>query len=205
MNRPDTTNPASSTRRRLCGPLIAALAVVLCHATDLPAQCTIDFDDQPDGAMITTQYVADCGVHFAGTAGDPPPQVYDYGAQDIGRILHSHDWYAPIRVRFVQPHNYLIDRPVTYIEFDSPTGDNDLLEVRIFDANGTEIASYSSTVGSPETVVFDLGGPVAASMLIDDRNGTAFTVDNLTAAIEPPIFRGRFESGDTSRWSATVN
>ncbi len=64
----------------------------------------IGFEEFPSGTEITTQYLS-CSVIFAGDGTDPPPLIYDYGPGVIGRILHSHDWYAPMVVSFVEPTN----------------------------------------------------------------------------------------------------
>lgn len=182
--------------------LVAVLVTAIGTGTVL-AQCTIDFEDQSDGTPIAIQYRF-CGVVFSGDAGDPPPKIFDYGPDDIGKILHSYDWYSPMVLKFVDSGNLVDPDPVAYIEFDNPASDGDILHVEVFAVDGSLIGSHTSTIGSPETVTFNFGQPIAARMVVDDEFDTAFTVDNLTLADEPPIFRGRFESGETSRWSGTV-
>jgi hypothetical protein len=107
-------------------------------------------------------------------------------------------------VSFVNPANASQYRPVSFIKFDNPVDVGDILHVEVYDADDTLIGTYDSTLGSPETVVFDLGGPVGAYMIVDDRFETAYTVDEIIVLDEPPVFIDGFESGNTDRWSEAV-
>ena len=183
---------------------VIAFAVSMAGGGWVAADCEIGFEGFPGGTEITTQYLS-CGVIFAGDGADPPPLIYDYGAGPTGKILHSHDWYAPMVVSFVEPTNRNQYRPVARIEFDSPAEDGDLVLVVVYDVNGVPVTSYVSPSQGPETIIIDLGAPVAAFMTIDDISLTAYTVDNLKVFLSSSlIFMDGFESGGTFQWSTAL-
>jgi hypothetical protein len=163
----------------------------------------IDFEGYPSGTPITDQYVS-YGVLFSGyPPGDPTPVTFDYGSSSYGSVLISHDWFAAMRVDFVDPLNPSLFLPVSHIEFDNPIDSEvDYIVVEVFDAGGLLLYSYTSA--SPERVVIDLGAYVAAYMILDDGGGTAYVIDNLETDSPVPLFADGFESGDTGAWSGTV-
>jgi hypothetical protein len=70
---------------------------------------------------------------------------------------------------------------------------------------GTTLASYASPTPGPETIIIDLGAPVAAFMIVDDYSSTAYSIDNLKVFLSTStIFRDGFESGYPYQWSSTV-
>jgi hypothetical protein len=173
-------------------------------------ECEAQFN-YPTGTQIAYQY-GSCGFIFEGVGGDPPPETYNYGAHP-GSILHSHDWYSPLLVRFINPAKPNFYRPVARIEFDNPI-EQDLVYVEVFDSNDQILTTYITTnaprdVGDPvERVVIDVGEPLAAYMIIYDgedtgNTGYAYTVDNLSTWLTSSLFTDGFESGDASVWSAT--
>ena len=183
---------------------VIAFAVSMAGGGWVAADCEIGFEEFPSGTEITTQYLS-CGVIFAGDGTDPPPSIYDYGSGTIGRILHSHDWYAPMVVSFVEPTNQNQYRPVARIEFDNLSPDGDLVVVTVYDVNGMTLATYASPNPGPETIIFDFGAPVIAFMIVDDISSTAYTVDNLKVFLSTStIFRDGFETGNPYQWSTTV-
>jgi hypothetical protein len=163
----------------------------------------IDFEGYPSGTLITDQYLS-YGVLFSGyPPGSPSPMTYDYGPGSYGSVLTSYDWFSAMRVDFVDPLNPSLFLPASHIEFDNPIDSEvDYILVEVFDAGGLLLYSYTSA--SPERVVIDLGAYVAAYMILDDSQTTAYVIDNLETDSPVPLFADGFESGDTGAWSVTV-
>ena len=152
---------------------------------------TIDFEDYPSDTVITNQYLS-LGVLFSGAAGDPPPRIYDY-VGGYGRVLRSHDWYAPMVISFVDPGNPNNYSPVSYIAFDNPVDSEvDYIAVNVYDQNDGLVYQYLST--SPEYVVINLGSAIAAYMVLDDAQNTAYIIDDLT-------FEGGVTAVEAGTWS----
>ena len=71
---------------------------------------------------------------------------------------------------------------------------------------GTTLASYASPTPGPETIIIDLGAPVAAFMIVDDYSSTAYSIDNLKVFLSTStIFMDGFETGNPYQWSTTVH
>lgn len=139
---------------------------------------TVTFNEYPIGTQITNQYLS-MGVLFSGVGGNPPPEVYDFGSSSYGRVLISHNWYDGILIKFVEPLDSTVYRPVSSISFDNPiTEEVDYITVKIYNTNDSLLFTYTSA--SPERVEINLGNPVGAYMILDDSAGTAYVVDNLT-------------------------
>ncbi len=191
--------------------LVASL-VAMTGVCAFAVECEVRFD-HPTGAQITNQYVP-CGFIFEGLGTDPPPETYEYEGFP-GTILHSHDWYSPMVVRFVDPAQPSAVRPVARIEFDNPIP-VDLVQVEVFDSNDQVLATHLTAGTRPseepvERIVIDVHAPLAAYMVIFDGTpgdsgwfGPAYTIDNLSTSLTSSFFEDGFESGDTSAWSTTV-
>lgn len=189
---------------------LTAFLVAMTGVYASAVECEARFD-YLTGTQIAYQYVS-CGFIFEGVGGDPPPETYNYGTHP-GSILHSHDWYSPLLVRFINPAKPNFYRPVARIEFDNPIS-QDFVYVEVFDSNDQVLTTYMTAavrnVGDPvERVIIDLGEPLAAYMIVydgtDDGNfGVAYTFDNLSTSLTSSLFADGFESGDTTAWTATL-
>jgi hypothetical protein len=137
---------------------------------------TINFEAYTSGTEITDQYYEE-GAQFSGV-GTGSPQVFDYGPGPLGKVLISPTWFDPIRVDFVDTTTGLSTQLVQKIELLNPVDTEiDYIKIDIYDASDNLLQSYTST--SPEEVSIDLGSPLAAYMILDDDQGTAYVVDNI--------------------------
>jgi hypothetical protein len=137
---------------------------------------TINFDPYASGTEIIDQYFEE-GAQFSGV-GTTAPQVYDYGIGSWGKVLISPTWFDPIRIDFVDTITGLSTQLVQKIELLNPIDSEvDYIKIDIYDASDNLLQSYTSA--SPEEVSIDLGSPLAAYMILDDDQGTAYVVDNI--------------------------
>lgn len=136
---------------------------------------TINFTPYATGMIINNQYQSE-GVIFSGYNGSGDPEVYDYTGE-LGKILHSDDWYNPIRLNFVDTINGSSYFLAKKIEFDNPINtETDYISINVYDSLDNLIRHYLSE--SPEHIVLNFDMPVAAYMVLDDSSHTAYIVDN---------------------------
>jgi len=148
------------------------------------ANDTITFNNLSDGTIVTDQYQIN-GVIFSGYKGSTPPVVYDYSPKySYGKILHSDDWFNPLRINFVDPINVSEYHPAKRIEFDnvvdsiiSQNLEVDYISIDVYDSMNVLIYHYLSS--SPEHVVLNFDNPRAAYITIDDSANTSFALDNI--------------------------
>lgn len=149
---------------------------------------TITFNEYPTGTKITNQYLCK-GVLFSGVGNDPPPEIYDYSSR--GRVLHSHNWYDGILIKFVDPLDSTVFRQVSSISFDNPTDEQlDYITVEVYSVDKELLFTYTSA--SPERVEINLCAPVCAYMVLDDSANTAYAIDNLAFNVTPVGVKDHF-------------
>jgi len=138
---------------------------------------TIDFEGYPSNSEITDQYLSN-GAIFSGYNGSGNPVSCDYGIYSWTSTLHSDDWYNPLKLKFVDPSNSAVVKPISQLIFYNPIGSEiDYIKVIVYDENDSAIASYLST--SPEWVTINLGSDVGAYAVFDDSAVTAYVIDDI--------------------------
>ncbi len=139
---------------------------------------TINFDGYSSGSIITDQYLNN-GAIFSGYSGSGSPVTYDYGVYSFGSVMHSDDWYDPLKVTFVDPLDSSQPMLISHLSFFNPINSEiDFIKVIIYNESDSAIASYTST--SPEWVNIDLGVDEGSYAVFDDSASTAFVVDNIS-------------------------
>jgi hypothetical protein len=142
---------------------------------------TLTFTPFITGTIITTQYL-NKGVVFSGFSGSTDPLVADY-ISSYGRILHSDNWFNPLRMNFVDTLNANQYHLAKRIEFDNvvdsviSSGEVDYMSIDVYDSMNVLIYHYLSI--SPEHVVLNFASPVVAYITIDDSSNTAYALDNI--------------------------
>lgn len=171
---------------------------------------TVTFNEYPSGTLITNQYL-NMGVLFSGVGGNPPPEVYDYGPTSYGRVLIGHNWYDGILIKFVEPLDSTLYRPVSSIAFDNPvSAEVDFITIKVYGINDSLLFTHTSA--SPERVEINLGNSVAAYMILDDSAATAYILDNLTLStsnapsisVSPNSFAVSLQQGDSTTRIMTI-
>lgn len=143
---------------------------------------TITFNEYAGDTPITNQYL-DKGVLFSGFENTPPPWIEDYGG-NLGRVLRSYNWYDGILIRFVEPSDTTVYRPVNAIGFKNPAASEvDFIIAKIYDAQDRLV--HRCTSASPEQVNLTMDSPIGAYMVIDDSANTAFIIDDLIISTGP--------------------
>lgn len=138
---------------------------------------TITFDELVSGTIVTDQYAAQ-GALFMGYDGSGDPETYDYGTGSFGPILHSDNWYNPIRMNFVDTIDSSFPAFAKKIEFDNPIDSEvDYISFKVYDENDNLIHSYMST--SPEHVEVEFDDYIASYVVFDDSLQTAYVIDNI--------------------------
>ncbi|MEC7985550.1 MAG: hypothetical protein VX278_10340 [Myxococcota bacterium] len=146
-------------------------------AADRPA-ATIDFEDCPNGAAVTDQYLS-LGVLFSGSNNTSDPTTHNYGVSTHTRVLISHNWYDPIRIDFVDPNDPSVHLPVQHVSFDNPIDTEiDYIQADVYSESGVLLDSILSA--SPDRIDFTLNSPQIAYVIVDDDNSTAYVIDNLS-------------------------
>ena len=95
---------------------------------------TISFDGLTSGTVVDNQYQA-CGVVFENARSE------DYGESTYGNVLRSSTWFDSLVVRFVEPSNASVPRPVQYFSFENVVDpaisfETDYISVRVYDTGG---------------------------------------------------------------------
>jgi len=139
---------------------------------------TITFEGYPSNSVITDQYLSN-GAIFSGYSGSGDPVTWDYTIYSWTSILHSDDWYNPLKLKFVDPSDSTVIKPISQLTFYNPQASEiDYIKVVVYDVNDSPIASYMSI--SPEWVTINLGASVGAYAVFDDSLSTAYIIDNIS-------------------------
>lgn len=140
---------------------------------------TLDFSPFDSGTPITDQYASE-GIIFEGYAASGDPVTYDYGAGSFGKVLHSDDWYHPIKMTFTDTLDASVYHLIDKLEFDNPINSEvDYITVDAYDSLDVLVGHYLST--SPEHVTLDYTGAHVAYVILDDSAYTAYVIDNVVA------------------------
>ena len=138
---------------------------------------TINFSQDLGGTVITNQYIQQ-GALFSGV-GTLGPQVIDFDTiGNLGKVLHSHNWYDPIRIDFVDT---VIGTSINLVQkigfLNAVWQETDYIKIDVYDQIDNLLYHYLSA--SPEYVTIDFGIPEAAYMILDDSANTAYVIDNI--------------------------
>ncbi len=154
----------------------------------------IGFGEHESGTIITDQY-GHQGLVFDGVLGGGPPVIHDYGG-DFGRVLVSHDWHESIVIRFVEPTDFEVFRPISYFEFNNKISvETDVILVRLFDAEDNNI--FSTLSYSPSLVQVWYASNTIAYAILEDYQGSSYVVDDLVF-----LYDGDQPAVRASSWSA---
>jgi len=138
---------------------------------------TVTFEEYGTGTVITDQYISH-GMFFSGVESGQNPVIHDYGPAVYTRVLHSYDWFGPLKITFIVPgDSSLTPQPVTSLSFDNPVDSEiDYIDVKAYNSDSVLVYQYTST--SPEHVAIAFTEPVAY-IVFDDSSNTAYVIDNI--------------------------
>jgi hypothetical protein len=80
---------------------------------------TINFEGYVSNTPITNNYWGS-GAIFSGYDGSGTPVTYDYGINIYTSVLHSDDWYNPLKLRFVDVNDTNLAKPISHLSFYNP-------------------------------------------------------------------------------------
>lgn len=136
---------------------------------------TMDFEGYASNTPITNNYWGN-GAIYSGYDGSGIPVTYDYGINIYTSVLHSDDWYNPLKLRFVDVNDTNIAKPISHLSFYNPVSSEiDYIKVQVFDNEDNVVASYMSV--SPEWVSIDVPTNNGSYVVFDDSAYTAYVID----------------------------
>ena len=151
--------------------------------TNLLAQVscdTIDFMEYPSTTFeenIYDEYL-NCGALFLGSDSNHSAQVSHHPDQG-GGMLHSQNWFRPIKIKFVNPYDSTQYNPSIQISYLSPTWPTeDYLLAKVYDINNNLIKQHTSFGADTVNLVFS--SFKAAYIIFDDSLATSYSVDNIS-------------------------
>lgn len=154
-------------------------------SADASAQIVVDFEGAPTGVATGLEYVAK-GVVLSSAAG---VAEFNYGGA-ITEIVTSGDWYTALEFKFVTPGSATEGAVTTSVSMTNhfgptgPGGETDQWTATTYDLTGTAIET-KQLVGDG---VLTFNNGAIHRVVVDDVNGTAFAIDDLT--FEPPTACG---------------
>ena len=139
---------------------------------------TISFEGLVSNTPVSDNFWEE-GAIFSGYNGSGTPVTYDYGINIYTSVLHSDDWYNPLKLRFVDVNDTSGVKPISHLSFFNPVSSEiDYIKVEVYDYNDNAIETYLST--SPEWVSIDLVNGLGSYVVFDDSNYTAYVIDNVS-------------------------
>ena len=136
---------------------------------------TINFEGFLSNTPITDNFWEN-GAIFSGYNGSGNPVTYDYGINVYTSVLHSDDWYNPLKLRFVDVNDTSAVKPISHLSFYNPVSSEiDYIKVVVYDYNDIAVATYMST--SPEWVSIDIENALGSYVVLDDSDYTAYVID----------------------------